>query len=191
MDIFKPVPPCRENVNRKLEVNFIFKKYFNSVLKQHMEYPHTADMQPQKPKSLLKEKKKKKKLGHLWGTAEIIKILTSYLMGHIVSKARDSKLHSREGRVHLEPGILCPVWGYSARQHWVRVPCCIAQLIYMQLLQRPQGVYNHSWWHQASKYHFTAAELPAVFLSEDTLSLCGSSLSRFSTHHGETMVLCT
>lgn len=24
-----------------------------------MEYPHTADMQPQKPKSLLKEKKKK------------------------------------------------------------------------------------------------------------------------------------
>lgn len=25
-----------------------------------MEYPHTADMQPQKPKSLLKEKKKKK-----------------------------------------------------------------------------------------------------------------------------------
>lgn len=23
-----------------------------------MEYPHTADMQPQKPKSLLKEKKK-------------------------------------------------------------------------------------------------------------------------------------
>lgn len=137
-------------------------------------------------------------LGHLWGTTEIIKILTSYLlMGHIVSKARDSKLHSREGRVYLGPGISCLAGGYSPRQHWVRVPCCIAQLACMQLLQRSQSVYNHGWWSQACEYHFTAAELQAVFVCEDTLSLCGSPpllsaglVPNMEKHHGALYIEC-